>query len=396
MASFEEGISETLAVLRRKGPMTRSAIVGESGLSRSAINLRLDALLEAGLVTGGQGEVPTKGRPADIFSFNSTRGKLLAADIGVTGFRTGLCDLAGNIEGMHAQDADVSVGPDVILGQVMEAFDRLLADAGTTHDAILAIGVSIPAPVKANAGMSVSPPIIPRWNRFDVPAWFATRFGCPVFLEKDANAMAFGEARAAFPDSDPLFMVKIGTGIGTGMVHDGRLFRGADGAAGDIGHTALEIRDIDQGPLCKCGNHGCLESYAGGWAIIRDLQEGGADVSTERDLVQLLSAGDPEAVRLVRRAGRLVGGAIASAVNLLNPRVVVVGGGIAAAGGDHLFAGIREMVYRRSLPLATSELQIVRSPLYPRAGLIGLAHLVGDEILSAAQIGQLLEPPLAS
>jgi len=185
-------------------------------------------------------------------------------------------------------------------------------------------------------------------------------------------------------------LVKLGTGIGSGMIHHGRLYRGADGAAGDLGHTPVTAMADDQGPLCKCGNHGCLEAYAGGWALVRDLQEAGRDVRTQQDLVDLIQSGDPEALRLVRRAGRLVGSAVASAVNLVNPRVVILGGRIASAGGDQLVAGIREMVYRRSLPLATAELRIERSTLYPRSGLIGLAHLVGDEILAPEQIGRLL------
>jgi len=391
MATFEEGISETLALLRLRGPLTRAEIVAETGLSRSAVTLRLDALQTAGLVIGGSGEVATKGRPADRFEFDPSRGKVLAADIGVTKFRAGLCDLGGEIIAEIDVDSDVTEAPEVLLESVQDAFTGLLDRHGVDRAEILGIGMSLPAPIKHRAGMSVNPPIIPRWNRFDVAAWFADRFPGPVFLEKDANAMAYGEARQAGPDTGDLLLVKLGTGIGSGMVHQGRLYRGADGAAGDLGHTQVTLMSDDDGPLCKCGNHGCLEAYAGGWALVRDLQEAGRDVDTQQDLVDLIQSGDPEAMRLVRRAGRLVGSALASAVNLVNPRVVVLGGRIAAAGGDQLVAGIREMVYRRSLPLATSELRIERSSLYPRSGLIGLAHLVSDEILSPAQIGRLVD-----
>jgi len=395
MATFSEGISETLALLRRKGPLTRAEIVAETGLSRSAVTLRLDALQSAQLVTNGTGEVATKGRPADRFEFNPERGKLLAVDIGVTKFRAGLCDLGGDIEAEVNLDSDVTDAPEVLLEAIERAFDSLLEGSGTSRADILGLGMSLPAPIKHGAGMSVSPPIIPRWNRFDVADWFTERFACPVFLEKDANAMAVGEAREAGPDVEDLMLVKLGTGIGSGMIHHGRLYRGADGAAGDLGHTPVTAMADDQGPLCKCGNHGCLEAYAGGWALVRDLQEAGRDVRTQQDLVDLIQSGDPEALRLVRRAGRLVGSAVASAVNLVNPRVVILGGRIASAGGDQLVAGIREMVYRRSLPLATAELRIERSTLYPRSGLVGLAHLVGDEILSPEQINRLLPEGVA-
>ncbi|WP_109474644.1 ROK family transcriptional regulator [Ornithinimicrobium cavernae] len=390
MATFEEGVSETLQVLRHHGPATRSKLALISGLSRSAVNLRLDALLGANLVRGSQGEASTKGRPADLFAFHERRGRLLVADIGATKFRAGLCDLSGSVEVEESIEVDVAGGPESVLGIVLECFERFLKATNVDREVILGVGVSVPAPVKSGAGMTVNPPIIPRWNRFDVPAWFAPHFACPVYLEKDANAMALGEARLAFPGIENLLMVKMGTGIGSGMVHNGQLFRGADGAAGDLGHTQLALIDADEGPLCKCGNHGCLEAYAGGWAILRDLQETGAAVDTQDDLVALLASGHPEAIRLVRRAGRYVGAAIASAVNMVNPRVVVLGGRMVAAGGDHLFASIREMVYRRSLPLATAELQITRSSLYPRGGLIGLSHLVADAILAPEQIGRLV------
>lgn len=390
MATFDEGISETLSLLRRKGGMTRTDIVAETGLSRSAVNLRIDALLTARLVSGSARETAVKGRPAEIFSFNSQRGKLLAADIGATKFRAGLCNLGGGVESEIELPSDVTAGPDVLLESVLTSFETLLIDTGTNADEILGIGMSLPAPVKRGSGMSVNPPIMPLWNRFDVPAWFGERFACPVFLEKDANAMAYGEARFAHPDADDLLLVKIGTGIGSGLIHEGRLYRGADGAAGDLGHIPLSLPGSDEGPLCKCGNRGCLEARAGGWAILRDLREAGSSVQTQDDLIAALAAGDLTAVQLARRAGQVIGTAIATAVNLLNPRVVVLAGHLVAAGGDHLLPAIRERVYSRSLPLATADLTIVPSTLHPREGLVGLAHLVSDGILSADQVGRLV------
>jgi predicted NBD/HSP70 family sugar kinase len=391
MATFDEGISETLSLLRRKGGMTRSEIVAETGLSRSAVNLRIDALLEARLVTGSARETMVKGRPAEVFSFNNARGKLLAADVGATKFRAGLCNMGGDVESEIERPSDVSDGPEVLLASIVECFESLLDETGTDAAEIVGIGMSLPAPVKRGSGMSVNPPIMPLWNRFDVPAWFGERFACPVFLEKDANAMAYGEARFSHPDADDVLLVKIGTGIGSGLIREGRLFRGADGAAGDLGHIPMTLPGDDEGPLCKCGNRGCLEARAGGWAILRDLQETGAAVESQDDLIAALAAGDPTAVQLARRAGQVIGTAVATAVNLLNPRVVVLAGHLVAAGGDHLLPAIRERVYARSLPLATADLSIVASSLHPREGLVGLAHLVSDGILEPAQIGRLVD-----
>lgn len=389
MASFEQGLSETLDLFRRRGELTRGQLVKESGLSRSAVNQRLDALTAANLVSGAFGDVQTKGRPADLFAFNAGRGLVLAADMGVTQGRVAVCDLSGNIQREQTLKLDLTVHPEVIMEQLTEAFDSLLREGGQGADEVLGIGISVPAPVKIGAGFSVSPPIMPNWNGFDVPAWLSGRYAAPVYLEKDANVMAYGEARFRYPDAPNLMMVKIGTGIGSGFVLGGELFRGADGAAGDLGHTLVQTLRPDDGPLCKCGNRGCLEAYAGGWAMLRDLQESGDGLYEHADLAQLINSGDPKTLEVIRRAGRLIGSSIGTAINLLNPSVVVIAGRIASAGGDHLFAGIREMVYRNSLPLATSNLRIERSTLYPRSGLVGLTCLVVDSILSPEKIEHL-------
>lgn len=390
MATFDEGISETIALFRVHGEMTRSQLVELSGLSRTTVNQRLEASLNAGLIVGDQGGVHTKGRPADRFSFDVGRGWILAAEMGATMARVGLCDLAGGIARERDIEVNLSLAPEEVMSQLTEAFDALLAEQGAAVADVCGIGVSVPAPVKVGAGFSVSPPIMPSWNRFDVPAWLSGHYSAPAVLEKDANVMAYGEWRFQYPDVGNLMMVKVGTGIGSGFVLEGKLFRGADGAAGDLGHTLVETLSPDDGPLCKCGNRGCLEAYAGGWAIMRDLAATGDPRYQDIDLAALITQGDPLALERIRAAGRLIGSAIATAINLLNPRVVVIGGRIADAGGDHLFAGIREMVYRRSLPLATSNLRIERSSLYPRSGLMGLASLVIDSVLSPERIGALL------
>jgi predicted NBD/HSP70 family sugar kinase len=184
-------------------------------------------------------------------------------------------------------------------------------------------------------------------------------------------------------------MLKAGTGIGAGLVIGGQVYRGANGAAGDIGHIQVTVEDADVEPVCRCGNTGCVEAYAGGWAIVRDLRAAGYDVATVDDAVTLIRTGDLTAVRLARRAGRIIGHAIADSVSLFNPRVVVIGGQLARIE-EQLFAGIREMVYRRSLPLATRNLQIVATGLGARAGLVGLALLLADGIFAAERIEGLL------
>lgn len=382
-------VEDVLALFRTRGPLTRAQVIELTGLSRTALNQRLDTLVGAGLIVGSQGEVPTRGRPADRFHFNSTRGVVLVADVGASKMRVGLSDLDGRVRRETTAVLNVDEGPEVVLSTVHRLFGDLLSAGGCDLDAVLGIGVGVPGPVRYPTGQVVNPPIMPGWDRFDILGWFAARYACPLFVEKDANVIAYGEYRVQFPHARQLMGVKLGHGIGSGLVLDGRLYRGADGGAGDIGHT--HHGGDDEGPVCKCGNTGCVEAIAGGWALLRDLQAAGHRIETLSEALEMIGNGQPDAVRLVRQAGRAIGAALAGPVNLVNPRVVVIGGQLVTAGGGHLLPGVREMIFGRSLPLATAQIQIVASTLHPRSGVLGLALLIGDSVFSGAPLAHLLE-----
>jgi predicted NBD/HSP70 family sugar kinase len=382
-------------MFRTQVSLTRADVMQYTGLSRSTVNQRLDALLAAGLVVPSGEGVPTGGRPASRFVFNHSRGVLLVADIGATGMRTALCDLRGTVLSESECSIDVADGPEAVLGVVQRMFEGLLAATGRAPAEVHGVGIDVPGPVDFDSGQVVSPPIMSGWDRYDIPGWFAAHYDCPVLVDKDVNAMAFGEQRTIHPDVTELLMVKVGTGVGAGLILGGRVFRGADGAAGDIGHIPVHVPDVEDEPVCRCGNTGCVEAYAGGWAMVRDLQAAGLAVETVDDAVALIRSGNVTAVRLARRAGRIIGGAIADTVSLINPKVVVVGGQLARVE-EQLFAGIREMVYRRSLPLATRNLQIVSSGLDTRAGLVGLALLLADGIFDPARVERLLATGLVA
>ncbi|WP_331271911.1 ROK family protein [Motilibacter aurantiacus] len=389
------GLAEVLELFRRdQAELTRADVIGLTGLSRSTVNLRLEALLGAGLLVPVAEEARTRGRPAGQFAFNRDRGVLLVADVGATGARLALCDLKGAVQAERTVACSVTDGPEPVLGVVRSVFADLLADAGRPATDVLGVGIDVPGPVDAAAGLVVSPPIMTGWDRYDIPGWFGQHYDCPVVVEKDANAMALGEQRAHHPEAQHLLFVKAGTGIGTGIIAGGQLHHGADGAAGDLGHVHITVLDVEQEPDCRCGNSGCVEAYAGGWALVRDLRAAGHDVHDVDSAVALVRTGDDTAVRVARRAARILGEAIADAVNLLNPRAVVVGGQLATTD-QILFAGIREMVYRRSLPLATRNLQIVRSELGPHAGVAGMALLVADRIFCAERVDTLVASALA-
>jgi predicted NBD/HSP70 family sugar kinase len=276
----------------------------------------------------------------------------------------------------------VAEGPEVVLDWLERSFDQLLAEVGRGREALRGIGVGLPGPVEFATGRPVSPPIMPGWNLHPVGERLSDRFGVPALVDNDVNIMAVGERWTHWRDEAFMMFVKIGTGIGCGVVASGYVHRGANGAAGDIGH--IHVPDHDE-VVCRCGNVGCLEAIAGGGAVAARLGELGLDTRTARDVVEQVLAGQPEAVRLVRQAGHTIGGVLAACVNMVNPAVIVVGGDMALAG-ELLLAGIREVVYKRSLPLATGGLRIVPSQLGDEAGITGAAVMVLETILAPAAI----------
>lgn len=381
-ADAGNGITGLLRLFRANGALTRAEVGEQTGLARATVNQRIDQLVGVGLLTTGGPATVSRGRPATTFRFNPDRGTLLIADIGASGMRLARCDLAARVLERVEVPIAIGDGPDVVLSTVEEGLDDLLERS--PHDLpVWGVGVSVPGPVEFERGRVVSPPIMTGWDGVEIPVRLAGRFSTAIFVDNDVNAMALGEQRSKHPDLGDLLFLKVGTGVGSGIVANHAVLRGARGAAGDIGHTWADATDVrNDRPLCQCGKVGCVEAYAGGWAIVRDLTAAGVQATTVDDVVSLVSQGNPLATSLVRDAGRILGSSLANAVSLLNPSVIVLGGQLSALA-EHLLAGIRERIYARSLPLATRDLQILRSSLDGDAGVIGLAHGVADTVLAS-------------
>jgi glucokinase-like ROK family protein len=259
------------------------------------------------------------------------------------------------------------------------------------------VGIGVPGPVEFRTGRPISPPIMPGRDGYPLRDRFAARYDAPVWVDNDVNILALGEWRSGVAvGHDNVIVIKIGTGIGAGITTGGRLHRGAQGSAGDVGH--IQVVD-DVSVICRCGNVGCLEALAGGAALARAGQEAARDGRSERlaaaldqhggvtaeHVARAASFGDPLALALLQGAGRRVGLMLASVVNFFNPSLIVIGGGVAQSG-DALLAAVRETVYRRSLPLATRELLIQRSSLGGLAGVIGASAMVVDQLFSREPI----------
>jgi predicted NBD/HSP70 family sugar kinase len=377
-----------LRLIREGRASTRAEIVALTGLARSTVAQRLDALLAEGLVVPAGESASTGGRPPTVFEFNGAAGVILAADLGATHSRLAVTDLAGGVLAQAAEDVAIADGPEIVLGWLERCFDDLLAEAGGQ---VRGVGVGVPGPVEFAAGRPVAPPIMPGWDGYPVADRLRERYSAPVLVDNDVNIMALGEYWASWRGVEHLMYVKVGTGIGCGIVAGGRIHRGAQGAAGDLGHIQSTG---DEQVVCRCGNVGCLEAVAGGGAMAARLRELGHDATDSRDVVRLVRSGSQDAVRLVREAGRVLGGVLATSVNLFNPAVVVIGGDIAQVD-EHLLAGVREVVYQRSLPLATRSLRIVRSRLEDRSGVIGAAVMVSEHVLSPEAVDEALAAAVA-
>jgi glucokinase-like ROK family protein len=382
--------SELLGLLRDEGAMSRVALGERLGLPRAKLAAELVRLVDVGLVQIGGPAASRGGRRSTLVHLADDL-RVLGVDVGATSVTVAVTDGRCEVLESRSEVCDVRDGPAQVLGRVVELADTVYAKA---PGRLIGAGIGLPGPVSFRDGMPVAPPIMPGWDRYPVRDELAGRWGCPVTVDNDVNVMALGERHAGVARSlEDLIFVKVGTGIGCGIVLGGRVYRGVAGTAGDIGHIRLD----DYGPACACGEVGCLEAYFGGAALARDattLARSGRSVAlaaalrdkgvlTAEDVGAAAAAGDFAAANLVREGGRRLGHAVASLVSFLNPGMVVIGGGVSRLGHS-LLAEVRSAVYRRSLPLATGNLPIVLSELGDLAGVTGAAWSATDRAFSPA------------
>jgi glucokinase-like ROK family protein len=391
-----DALVPVLDLIRAGSARTRPELIARTGLGRAVVTQRVAQLMSLGLVTEGPLAQSTGGRAPRELRFRAEAGRILVAELGATSFHVGLTDLSGTLLGRRDEENDIASGPEASLARVEALFEELIAEADGDAE-LWGIGVGVPGPVEFATGRPIAPPIMPGWDNYPVRDRLTERFQVPVWVDNEVNVMALGELRAGLALGERDFVyVKIGTGIGAGVVSGGRLHRGAQGCAGDIGHVAVVE---DERVICRCGNTGCLEALAGGGAIGRDGELAARDgrsphlagvleregVIRASDVADAARHGDRVSFELLSSAGRLIGEVLAGFVNFFNPSLLLLGGGVTASG-DLLLATIRESVYRRSLPLATRDLRMSRSPLDDRAGMMGASFMVTDELFARERL----------
>lgn len=389
---LDASLVDVLDAIRLKGAGSRGDVVQQTGLGRTVVAQRVGDLVAAGLVTEAGLGRSTGGRPPRQLQFRAEAGHLVVGFIGATSLDVAVVDADAGIIARRSEPIDVAEGPEVVLRR----FEALVEEAcqdGRPAGPLWSIGIAVPGPVEFSTGRPVAPPIMPGWDRYPVRDRISGRFGVPVWVDNDVNVLALGEWRhgVAIGHSNVIF-VKIGTGIGAGLISDGQLHRGTQGSAGDVGHVQVVE---DPSVICRCGNTGCLEALVGGAALARDAERIARDgrsswlaealerngTLTARDLSDGAAHGDPASIGLLQTCGQYVGLMLAAMVNFFNPSLIAVGGGVAEAG-DLLLASLRQVVYGRSLPLATRTLDVRRSSLGDDGGVLGVATMVLDELFS--------------
>jgi predicted NBD/HSP70 family sugar kinase len=384
VASSSASAGALLHHVRTGRARSRAELVALTGAARNTVSARVDQLIAAGLLEEGGRGWSTGGRPPTLLRFNSAAGCVLAVDLGVTSVDVAVTDLSAQILATVGHPIDIADGPGPVLAEVDRLAQRVLAEAGLTPADVCAVGVGIPGPVEFSTGRPSHPPIMPGWHDHPIPSAFG-RYECPVYVDNDVNVMALGEMGVAGSAQDVL-VVKVGTGIGCGIIVDGTVYRGAQGSAGDIGHIHVPQPD-GRTVLCRCGNENCLEAIAGGGALLRDAVAAGLPVTSTREVVERAAQGDGPALELVRSAGRTIGTVLAALVNFFNPHRIVMTGGVAQAGAP-LLAGIREAVYGRSMPLAARALEITVSDAPDLSGRVGAALMAIEGYLDEDSVHQ--------
>jgi len=354
---------------RGRKSLTRFEIQDLTGLSRVTVSQGVQGLLGTNILVEREREASNGGRRGSALELNPHGGFIGLISFTATSMTIAVANLQGEITCSQNALIEIGDGPESILPKAVAALKLLFKS--TPKAKRLGIVIGVPGPVSHLLGKVVSPPIMKGWDGVDFYREVGDAFELPTFLENDANLMAFAEHRLVYPETSNVILVKIATGIGSGLILNGNLHRGSEGSAGDIGHVQL---DSLSGTLCRCGHINCVESFAGGWALVERINKMGYSIKNSADIAELCRQGDSKILHLIAEASGYIGHVIADAVNLLNPSKVVIEGRI-ARGSDIVLATVKEVVYQRTGALATKNLEIISSKLGEDRTILGAAQL---------------------
>jgi len=372
-----------LNLLWEEREISRAELARRTGLSRSTVSAIVGDLLSTGLVEEARAGVSSGGRRPIILEFQDQSSFIVGIELGATHVSCVLTDLRCNVRASWSGPAPVRDEPEVALNKMTMAVRSVLAADGVLLPQVLGIGVAVPSPVDKDRPGELLPLVAPSWQGYNIATHLEDNFGRSVFMDNDANLGALAELWwGAGPSAGNIAFVKVATGIGAGLIIDGRIFRGSSGIAGEIGHTSIDTN----GPRCLCGLNGCLTTFVGTPALLEraesELRAAGSNRPPPASIDELVNAaldGDPSSVELMRYAGSKLGIGIANMLSLLNPTTVVLGGGLARAG-DLVLDAVRETVLLQTLP-AISSTEIKTTSLNEWGIAIGAATLALEAAL---------------
>jgi predicted NBD/HSP70 family sugar kinase/lambda repressor-like predicted transcriptional regulator len=364
-----------VAALREAGAASRAELARRTGLSRTTVASVVAELERGGVLderADQAGASPRGGRPPRLLSFSRSAGAAIGIDFGKSHLRVAASDLSHAILAETERPMLTEQPAESGLAAAVELVEEVLGEAGVSRADVVGVGLGLPGPIDRRTGRVGSSSILPGWVGVRAGEELGSRLGLPVEVDNDANLGALAELHwgAAEGRSNAAYL-KVATGIGAGLIVDGRLFHGSGGMAGEIGHTIVD----EHGPVCRCGKRGCLETLAGTPALVELLRPRlGRSIRTA-ELLELAAAGDSACRRVIADAGRHIGMAVATLCDLLNPELIVVGGELSRAD-DLLLDPLREQVHRNAIPATARDVEVVAGVLGPRAELLGALALV--------------------
>jgi predicted NBD/HSP70 family sugar kinase/biotin operon repressor len=361
--------------LRAAGAASRAELARRTGLSRATVASLVAELQDAGVLVereDGAGASPRGGRPPRLLSFSRAAGAAIGIDFGKRHLRVAAANLSHAILAEAERPARAEEPAEAGLEAAVALVEDVMAKAGIEASEVIGVGMGLPGPIDRRSGRVGSSSILPGWVGVRAAEELGSRLGLPVSVDNDANLGALAELHwgAASGHANVAYL-KVSTGIGSGLVLDGRLYHGAGGMAGEIGHAIVD----EQGAVCRCGKRGCLETLAGAPALVELLEPRLGRLISTAELLDLADSGDSGARRVIADAGMHIGGAVATLCDLFNPELIVVGGELSAAG-DVLLDPMREQVHRNAIPATARDVEIVAGVLGARAELLGAVALV--------------------
>lgn len=377
-------LERVVRAVRMAGSLTQAEIARSTGLSAATVSNIVRELKDGGTVD----VTPTSagGRRARSVSLSGDAGIVIGVDFGHTHLRVAVGNLAHQVLAEEAEPLDVDASAAEGFDRAERLVSRLIETTGIGRDKVIGVGLGVPGPIDVSSGTLGSTSILPGWSGINPAEELSARLGVPVHVDNDANLGALGElVWGSGRGVRDLAYIKVASGVGAGLVIDGRVYRGPGGTAGEIGHITLD----ESGPVCRCGNRGCLETFTAARYVLPLLWPShGPDLTLER-VVQLAREGDPGCRRVVADVGRHIGSGVANLCNLLNPSRVVLGGDLAEAG-ELVLSPIRDSVGRYAIPSAARQLSLVQGALGGRAEVLGALALVLSEMGDSTLLGSSL------